>query len=114
MSKLQAKKQLKISTSQWMLAAPAVLLILSLVIIPSIQMIIQSFLLEGEVDPTLTTENFLWFFSSSVGQKAAFRSVRVSLIVTLITLFAGYPIAFALAKMRSRFRSILFAIILFL
>ena len=52
-------------------------------------------------------------FDSKIGQQALNRTIRVSLIVTVICLFAGYPVALFVARCAPRWRGLLLAVVIF-
>ena len=63
-------------------------------------------------DPgTLTLGNYLNFFTSKASLKVAWGTIFYSLEVTAITLVLGYPVAYFLMRTRSRWRPLLFAIV---
>ena len=57
-------------------------------------------------DIGFTLENYHHFFREPVYSKILFRTVRVSIMVALVCLVTGYPIAFALSRAKGRKLSI--------
>lgn len=63
----------------------------------------------GRVDTTLTLYNYIRFFSDSFYLQVLGLTVRVSAWATLFTLLLGFPVAYLIARMRSRFAMVLLA-----
>jgi len=59
----------------------------------------------GQTGPTLTLENYVRFFTDAFYQEALLRTAGLSLIDALACLAVGLPIAYRLARSRSRWRS---------
>ena len=57
--------------------------------------------------------NIARLFESRVGQQALVRTLRVSLIVTLICMAAGYPVALFIARCSARWHGLLLAVVIF-
>ena len=55
----------------------------------------------------LTLENYVLFFTDPYYTEALYRTLRVSLIVTVCCLVLGIPLAYRLARTQSRFKNIL-------
>ncbi len=60
----------------------------------------------GRTGSTLTLENYAGFFTDAFYQEALLRTAGLSLIGALVCLAVGLPIAYRLARSRSRWRSI--------
>ena len=95
------------------LATPVVLALVVLAIIPCAQLLVQALEPATETAAWPDLSNFVALFESKVGQQAAVRTVRVSVIVTLITIVAGYPLALFIARARPSWRPVLIAIVVF-
>ena len=57
--------------------------------------------------------NFVRLIESKIGQQAFYRTLRISLIVTLVCIVAGYPVALFIAARHQRWRGLLLAIVIF-
>lgn len=76
-------------------------------------------LLVKGLEPALETAawpdftNFRNLFESKIGEQALVRTIRVSMIVTLICLAAGYPVAMFIGRCGPRWRGLLLAVTIF-
>lgn len=59
----------------------------------------------------LTIENYVRFFSDEYYLKVFWTTVRVALICTLVCLLFGFPLAYQLARTRSRFKNLLIMLV---
>jgi putative spermidine/putrescine transport system permease protein len=75
-----------------LLASPAVLVIVALVVIPVGWLMGQSF-----YDNGFTLENYRRIFSEEIYWRSFALTFRIALMVTLLTLVLGYPVAYAAA-----------------
>jgi putative spermidine/putrescine transport system permease protein len=98
------------------LAAPASLIVLLVIIVPAIQLFRYSL---NHFDPTqlmvaaLTFENYRQFFSDPYYLAVLGTTLRIAALCTVLSLIFGYPVAYALAKSRSRFKSLLVIALVF-
>lgn len=65
----------------------------------------------GRVEPDFTLDNYLRVLTDPFYLRALQLTVEVSLIVVLVSLLCGYPAAYILARMRSRWATALLAAI---
>ena len=63
----------------------------------------------GRTGTDLTLANYLKFFSDSFYLKTFWITIKVSAIAALLTLFLGFPIAYVVARMRSKLAMFLLA-----
>ena len=86
----------------WLLATPGLLFFLIFFLIPLGALFLISFdkSSTGVVDVRwmFDLSNYERFFSRAIYYEAAIRSVGLAAIVSVITLFLGYPLAFVIAK----------------
>jgi putative spermidine/putrescine transport system permease protein len=59
----------------------------------------------------LTIENYVKFFTDIYYTAVLTRTVRIALITTLICLLTGFPLAYVLARTRTRFKNILIMLV---
>ena len=59
----------------------------------------------------LTVENYVKFFTDSYYLAILLRTLRIALLTTGICLIAGFPLAYVLARMRSRHKSFLIMLV---
>lgn len=89
---------------------PAIAVVGALLILPTLLMVLYSFwrFVSGRItDYTFTLENYTRLLGDAFYLKVIWQTVELGLIVTGITLVLGYPLAFFLARTRSRFKPLL-------
>jgi putative spermidine/putrescine transport system permease protein len=79
----------------FLLASPAVLVIVALVVIPVGWLMGQSF-----YDNGFTLEHYRRIFSEEIYWRSFTLTFRIALLVTLLTLVLGYPVAYAAAHVK--------------
>ena len=95
----------------WLLSAPAILLLTLLVVLPSIQMLTMGF--HSPDSSVYTLENFQTLLNSKFATQAFWRTIRVSLIATILTILGGYPIMYWLRHAGPRLTAIILTITIF-
>lgn len=99
-----------------LLAGPATLVVLLVIILPSLQLIRYSF---NRFDPTnlmqaaWTWENYREFFANMYYFTVLMTTVKVAFICTALSFVLGFPVAYVLAKTQSRFKSVLIILLVF-
>lgn len=97
------------------LLAPAVLLIVIFLVIPSFYLLRMSFNELGsffEILETFTANNYRAAFEDDFYINMLWGSVKLTVIVTLLSLLLGYPAAYHMVKAQSpTYRTILYAIV---
>lgn len=78
-----------------LLASPAVIVIVALVVLPVGWLMGQSF-----YDNGFTLENYRRIFSEDIYWRSFMLTFRIALMVTVLTLILGYPVAYAAAHVR--------------
>src|SRR3546814_17513600 len=58
-----------------------------------------------------TLENYVTFFSDAYYLGVFFTTIKVALICTLVCLVLGFPLAYVLARTRTRFKNILIMLV---
>jgi len=79
-------------------------------VVPGLLMLAYSFLryVPGRItDFTVTTENYLRLFGDFFYLGVVGKTLQVGLIVTVLSLLLGFPVAFYLASTKSRFKGVL-------
>lgn len=89
------------------LTVPALLLLVVFFILP-----VVSLLLRSVMEPEPGLDNYRALLGSTTYLKIFLNTFSVSALVTVVTLAIGFPVAWALAIMPSRWASIVFAILL--
>lgn len=91
----------------WLLLAPALLALTVFLLIPLGKMLGYSLF-----DPALTSKHFARIVQEPVWLQVLWITLRTSLLVTLVTLLLGYPVAWVLCKLSTRLASIAIVIII--
>ncbi|NGN42931.1 ABC transporter permease [Mesorhizobium sp. CGMCC 1.15528] len=94
-------------TSGWAYALPALLLLLIFFVVPVVGLLLRSVL---EPEPGLG--NYATLFGSSTYLRIFLNTFMVSAVVTALSVVIGFPVAWMLAIMPSRWASVVFAILL--
>lgn len=79
------------------LMSPAVFLLLCFCVVPLVIMVYYSFLSDG-TGGHLTLANYADFFRKEIYLKLTWKTIRISLCVTLISLLISYPMAYVMVK----------------
>lgn len=95
----------------WGLALPAVLLVVALAIIPAAILVFQAFRTPDGTGFTLS--HFESLFGSRLFNQAFWRTIRVSVITTILTVIGGYPLALLIVRASPRYAFVIFVIVLF-
>lgn len=93
-----------------LLLTPSLAIIAGMLILPTLLMLLYSFwrFVSGRItDYTFTLENYIRLLGDSFYLKVIWETLELGLVVTAITLLLGYPLAFFLARTRSRFKAVL-------
>jgi putative spermidine/putrescine transport system permease protein len=94
---------------------PSLLLTLFLLLSSQIAFLRGSFFKDlrlGRLGTELTAENYVRFFTDSLYLDSLLLTIRLSATVAILTLAIGYPVAYILARMRSRWSLALLAAII--
>ncbi|MDI6024955.1 ABC transporter permease [Corticibacterium sp. UT-5YL-CI-8] len=86
---------------------PALLFLALFFVVPVISLLLRSVL-----EPQLGLQNYVELLGSSTYLKVFFNTFMVSAVVTIVSLTIGFPVAWTLAIMPSRWAAIVFAILL--
>lgn len=103
------------SPAPWLLAGPALLLFVGLLLVPLLLTVVLSFSVYDSA--TVTGEGYTWasyieVLSDSYFQEIFLRTGGMSLAVTLLCVILGVPEALILSRMRSPWRAIFLVVIL--
>src|SRR5690625_6559950 len=93
--------------SMKILILPSLLLLFIFFIYPIITVLIKSF-----TEPHFGLENYITFFQQSAYIKALLNTFKISLIVTVITVLAGYPVAYVMATSSSKVKNLMMLAVL--
>jgi spermidine/putrescine transport system permease protein len=91
--------------------SPAVFILVAFGIIPLFIMLYFSFLSDG-ASPTFTLQNYIDFFQKDFYLKLTWKTIQMSIIVTVLSILIAYPAAFIIAKMIQRGQNILLLLII--
>ncbi len=95
----------------WALSLPAFVIVGLLAVVPAVMMLASAFTspdIEG-----FTLANFEKLWNSKLAFQAFWRTIRVAIIVTLITIVLGYPLAIGFLRAGPRMQSILLPMLVF-
>jgi len=101
----------KTATTAWLLSSPAAMLVILIAIVPSLLLLFQAF---RTVDGTaFTAEHFQGLADSRLATQAFWRTIRVAVFTTLLTVLGGYPLALLIARSRKGIAELMLAIVIF-
>ena len=102
---------------RWLLAAPALVAIAALIVVPYVNILVMSFRVPSTSKPylpgftignyakALADPDFFYF-------ELLFDSLRIAVTITVLCLIVAYPVAFHLARTTSRWKGVLYALVL--
>ena len=97
-------------TSGYLVLAPSCLVLTVFFALPMGTMIGMSFIDAQTLSPSLL--NYQRFFSDGLSLAGLYRTAVMSLLVAICVTVLGYPVAYYLARSRSRWRALVFALAL--
>ena len=103
LNKANVKTKNKLNKSWMLLILPALFLIVFM-FIPLIQIFKLSI---TDANNSFTLDAYIKFFKSSIYLKVIFLTFKVSIVVTLLCLLLGYPVAYAMTKCSKRVSSLI-------
>lgn len=89
------------------LTFPALAVLILVMAVPLGAIILRSF-----TEPELGFQNYIWFFDTPVNITVLLRTFKISAMVTLCCVIAGYPYAFAISVAGPRLRLVLILCVL--
>lgn len=95
-------------STPYVLITPGFILLIVFLVLPLISIIWPTF-----YDGAFTFESYLSFFSSSFNRTILWRTIKLSLIVTLWCILLGLPTAYFIAKTDRKWRSLMMGLVLF-
>ncbi|MGF6805316.1 putative spermidine/putrescine transport system permease protein [Paraburkholderia sp. Clong3] len=99
-----------------LLAAPAVLVVLFVIVLPGVQLVRYSFNHFDSVQmmqAAFTLENYVQFLTDPYYHAVLWTTIKVAALCTALSLVLGFPVAYVLAKTQSRFKSQLVMLLVF-
>lgn len=93
----------------YLIVAPGIILLLFFLMIPLVTSILPTIF----TDQGVTLSNYFDFFKDSYNLSIFWRTIRVSVIVTVISIILGIPTAYFIAGVSKKWRGILMAMTLF-
>jgi putative spermidine/putrescine transport system permease protein len=100
---------------RWLLALPALITVSLLIVLPYINIVVMSFRTPSTTAPYapgFTLANYLRAFTDSFYLELLGDTLRLALIITAICLVVAYPAAYHLARTPSKWRGVLYAMVL--
>lgn len=99
------------SQRDWALSLPAFTIVSILAVVPAIMLFVSAFS-SPDIDG-FTLANFEKLWESKLAIQAFWRTIRVSVSVTLITIILGYPLAIGFLRSSARLQPILLTLLVF-
>jgi putative spermidine/putrescine transport system permease protein len=99
-----------------LLAAPAMLVVLFVIVLPGVQLVRYSFNHFDSVQmmqAAFTFENYVQFLTDPYYHAVLWTTIKVAALCTVLSLVLGFPVAYVLAKTQSRFKSQLVMLLVF-
>ena len=99
----------------FVLVSPALAVFLMFYVVPMVNLFISSFYRfdpTSGIIPAFTLANYLKFLGDSFYLGVLWRTLRISLVVTLAALSIGYPVAYYLVQVKGRARNYLTLLVL--
>ncbi|MBB5444940.1 putative spermidine/putrescine transport system permease protein [Paraburkholderia sp. MM5496-R1] len=99
-----------------LLASPAVLVVLFVIVLPGVQLVRYSFNHFDSVQmmqAAFTLENYVQFLTDPYYHAVLWTTIKVAALCTALSLVLGFPVAYVLAKTQSRFKSQLVMLLVF-
>lgn len=108
--RLRSKKWVRLGT----LLTPGMIWLILFFTVPIALVLLFSFyhFSEGVMTPAFTLENYGRALGTEVYRNVFLKSLRYGVIVTLMCLFIGYPLAYFVARVTERYRSLLFIMLI--
>ena len=87
----------------YLLVVPVLIWLIFMIIIPHIELLISSFLVEDDIgDMVFSFDNYIEFFSQKIYWLTFVKTATYSIAVTLLAFIVAFPIAFYLTKVASK------------
>jgi putative spermidine/putrescine transport system permease protein len=99
-----------------LLASPATLVVLFVIVLPGVQLVRYSFNHFDSVQmmqAAFTLENYVQFLTDPYYHAVLWTTIKVAALCTALSLVLGFPVAYVLAKTQSRFKSQLVMLLVF-
>lgn len=99
----------------WLLAAPLLVVVAVFIVLPYVNIVVMSFRVPSTTQPYLpgfTVGNYVKAFTDPYYFGILVDTLRLALVITLTTLALGYPVAYHLARSNSRWKGVLYALVL--
>ncbi|MGP6140362.1 MULTISPECIES: ABC transporter permease [unclassified Jeotgalibaca] len=95
-------------SSPYLIVAPGLILLIVFLVLPLLSIVWPTV-----YDGGFTLDSYISFFSSSYNISILWRTVKLSLIVTLLSVAFGLPTAYYIARSDRRWRSLMMGLVLF-
>jgi putative spermidine/putrescine transport system permease protein len=99
-----------------LLASPATLVVLFVIVLPGVQLVRYSFNHFDSVQmmqAAFTLQNYLQFLTDPYYHAVLWTTIKVAALCTALSLVLGFPVAYVLAKTQSRYKSQLVMLLVF-
>ena len=105
----------RVAVAPFLLAAPALLLFVGIVLAPIAMTVLLSFhdwSMTRGIDPVFTAKSWIEIFADDYYYEIFFRTLRTAVIVTVVTAVLGAPEAYVLNRMRRPWRGLFLLVVL--
>ncbi|AZP04348.1 ABC transporter permease [Jeotgalibaca ciconiae] len=92
----------------YLIVTPGFILLVVFLVLPLISVIWPTF-----YDGAFTLESYFSFFMDSYNRTILWRTIKISLLVTLVTVIFGLPTAYFIARNNRKWRSLMMGLVLF-
>ncbi|HEY2025341.1 ABC transporter permease [Paraburkholderia sp.] len=99
-----------------LLASPAILVVLFVIVLPGVQLVRYSFNHFDSVQmmqAAFTLQNYVQFLTDPYYHAVLWTTIKVAALCTALSLVFGFPVAYVLAKTQSRYKSQLVMLLVF-
>src|SRR6201996_1347044 len=99
-----------------LLASPAMLVVLFVIVLPGVQLVRYSFNHFDSVQmmqAAFTLQNYVQFLTDPYYHAVLWTTIKVAALCTALSLVLGFPVAYVLAKTQSRYKSQLVMLLVF-
>ena len=95
------------------MAYPYAIWAMIMIVLPMLMIVFYAFTTRGNqvVQMKLTFDNFIYFLSEPILLKVLMTSFKIALITTVISILLGYPAAYFMAKLGSKYRNMMMLLI---
>lgn len=109
------KKNFREKIDIWLLLSPTLLIFIFFFLVPLVFLFVTSFKTfdaNSGIGNEWTFQNYIKFLTDSFYLSVLWRTVKIALLTTLITIIISYPVAYQISKVKGRLKNFLTLIVL--